>query len=423
MILKAKKLITGDGVTVINDAALALDGDRIVMVGKAEDVVKAYPNDKVVDYGDATITPGLTDMHVHVGNLQSKADTSAYGIELKTLMSAWELHMGLTKGITMIRDVASGRGLCRALKNARTLGYVTMPRLVSTSGGICMTGGHGWPLDDCIEADSPWDIRKEIRVNIRDEADWIKILTSHRTFTPELTQEELDAAVDEAHRLGKKICVHAGTHPSIGMCIKAGFDTIEHGSFMTVEQAKEMKEKGLAWVPTILPYTQIYLDLLDKLEKMGVDGRRITRENSDAYLRELRETRPDLDLSFFSLDVLETLYYFGDCAAAYKNNFRKLADTGVTVLAGTDMVTSNEPMTLIAKELKLMVDYGFTTLEAVKAATSSPAKVLDRADKYGTLAEGMYGDIAVFKGDVEADITALEECLATYIDGKALFEA
>ena len=87
------------------------------------------------------------------------------------------------------------------------------------------------------------------------------------------------------------------------------------------------------------------------------------------------------------------------------------------------MVTSNEPMTLVAKELKLMVDYGFSTLEAIKAATSSPAKVLDRAEKYGTLADGMFADIAVFKGDVEADITTLENCLATYIDGKPVFEA
>lgn len=89
--------------------------------------------------------------------------------------------------------------------------YRAIPRIVHTDTGICMTGGHAW--DEVEEADGPWAIRKEIRKQVRDGAEWVKILTTNREPYPELTQEELDAAVDECHRRGIKCGVHAGTNP------------------------------------------------------------------------------------------------------------------------------------------------------------------------------------------------------------------
>ena len=163
-----------------------------------------------------------------------------------------------------------------------------------------------------ISADSTCDLPKDLAAKygigitplyvvidgreLRDGADWIKILTSHRTHTPEYTQEELNAAVDECHRRGVKICVHAGTHPSIQMCIDAGFDTIEHGTFMTREQAVQMRDKGIAWVPTIIAYTYIYEQLCDAATREavagGIDGSGLSdfdyfKAAAEAFLKEL----------------------------------------------------------------------------------------------------------------------------------------
>ena len=132
-----------------------------------------------------------------------------------------------------------------------------------------MTGGHGHQ-DGVEEADSPWGVRAAIRRQLRAGADWVKILTSNRGDIPEFTQEELDAAVDEAHRQGVKIAVHSGTQPSIQMCIDAGFDTIEHGTFLTEAQARQMAEKGIAWTPTITAYTYLYEQTKQMIEA-GVD--------------------------------------------------------------------------------------------------------------------------------------------------------
>ena len=140
-----------------------------------------------------------------------------------------------------MRDMSSAHGVCKNLKLAEKKGFIVIPRIVHTDTGICMTGGHAW--DEVEEADGPWAIRKEIRKQVRDGAEWVKILTTNREPYPELTQEELDAAVDECHRRGIKCGVHAGTNPGIQMCIDAGFDTIEHGTFMTLDHAKQMAEK------------------------------------------------------------------------------------------------------------------------------------------------------------------------------------
>ena len=130
-----------------------------------------------------------------------------------------------------------------------------------------MTGGHGSQMGEgeaVEEIDSPWALRIAVRKRIKSGGRWVKLLTSHRTNTPEFTQEELNAAVDECHRLGGKIAVHAGTQPSIQMCIDAGVDTIEHGTFMSEEQAKQMVEKGIAWVPTVMVYSEAAKDKAKK---------------------------------------------------------------------------------------------------------------------------------------------------------------
>lgn len=233
---------------------------------------------------------------------------------------------------------------------------------------------------------------------MRAGADWIKILTSHRSDIPEFTQEELDAAVDECHRRRIKCAVHAGTQPAIEMCINAGFDTIEHGTFMTVEQAEKMAEKGLAWTPTITAYTYLYEVTKRNLEE-GID----TSDNPIAE-KEMRD-----------------YHYYEPAARSYRENFKKLADTGVTVLAGSDMVLLGAPVCPIPEELGYMVQYGFNSLQAIQAATSNPAKVLGIQDEVGELKEGLAADILVVDGDTEEDITTLMKINTVYQAGRVVY--
>lgn len=394
MIYTAKHLVIGDGKTVILDGALRVGEDgTISSVGTKQEITARYPDEPVTDYGDATLLPGLFDMHVHFGYYYSQPDQANFDDFMIAYYAAEQAKHAIRLGITTVRDVSSPHNLMKQLRLAGEKGYLTVPRIFHTDTGICMTGGHGH--DDGIpEVDGPWPIRKKIREQIRDGADWIKILTSNRAAIPEFTQEELDAAVDETHRVGRKCVVHAGIPPSIQMCIDAGFDTIEHGTFLTVEQAEQMAEKGIAWEPTITAYTVLY-EFTKEIIASGADP-------SDRIA-----AKAIRDMGFF-----EPAYF------AYKNNFKKLYDTGVTVLAGSDMVLYNAPPLPINRELSLMVEYGITPLQAIQTATGNPARVLGIESLTGQLKEGLQADLIVVEGNAAEDITALNRLKVVFMGGK-----
>ncbi len=391
MIISAKRIITGDGKTVLTDQAICFDKNSIKRIAPLNDLILEFPDHEVKEFGDSTILPGLIDMHVHIGYTFMRPDESLFTPFLKTLLAFNNLRKAFEAGVTTIRDVASETGLCVGLKTASQRDYIEIPRLISCEAGIAMTGGHGWQIGkgEVVEVDGPWELRKAIRTQIREGADWIKIMTSHRTSTPEFTQEELNAAVDECHRVGKKVAVHAGAQPSIGMAIKAGFDTIEHGTFITVEQAIEMKEKNLVWVPTIIAYNHYFENYI-----------------KPSYEKNL---------------VTETEYlYVKRAVDAYTDNFMKIADTGVKIVAGTDLVSPGAPTTPVAKELAYMVKFGMTPLAAIQSATNAPAEVLGLCDKIGLIKEGFLADILVVSGDASTDIKALENVSSVFYAGKKI---
>ncbi|SDE46186.1 amidohydrolase family protein [Sporomusa acidovorans] len=397
MIILARNLITGDGATLLKDGAVVVDKGKIRDVGPAREVVGRYPGESVVDYGDATILPGLFDMHVHLGYYYSQPDLANYDDFLIAYYAAKQAEIALTLGITTVRDLSSPHNLCKQLRLAGEKGYVAVPRIIHTDAGICMSGGHGH-TDGIEQVDGADNIRAAIRRQRRDGADWIKLLTSHRSNIPEFTQEELEAAVDECHRRNIKTAVHAGTQPSIEMCINAGFDTIEHGTFMTVEQAEKMAQKGQAWTPTITAYTYLYEYCL-KIKEEGGD---LSNPVAAAAAR-------DCD-------------YFGPAAFAYRDNFKKLYDTGVTVLAGSDMVLYGAPPLPINRELAYMVEYGITPLEAIRTATANPARVLGLDGVTGQLVKGLEADVLVVEGDAAKDITALNHVKCVYLGGKIVYQ-
>lgn len=194
--------------------------------------------------------------------------------------------------------------------------------------------------------------------------------------------------------------MHAGTNPGIQMCIDAGFDTIEHGTFMTLDHAKQMAEKGIAWTPTIMAYTYLYELCKENIEK-----------NGDAPVSD-----PVMQKEMANYEFFEPAY------KAYRDHFKEFYDTGVTVLAGTDMVMYRSPLLPLPRELQYMVEYGITPVQAVQVATSNPAKVLGVEKERGLVAEGLDADLLVVGGDLSRDITRLKDVKFVTLGGKRVFE-
>lgn len=397
MIYAGKYLLTGDGTTCINNGAIYVDEEGIIKaVGTKEELVVKYPGAAVKDYEEATLLPGLMDMHVHFGYYYSQPDIYNFDDYMIAYYAQEQAKIALSLGITTVRDLSSPHNLLKQLRTAGEKGYVLTPRIIHADAGLCMTGGHGY--DDGIpQVDGEWEIRKEIRKQLRDGADWVKLLTSGRSETPEFTQEELNAAVDETHRVGRKCAIHAGLAPALQMSIDAGFDTIEHGTFLTLEQVKQMVQNNQAWVPTMTAYTVLYEFCKEKIKAGHNKSDRIAAK------------------------AIHDMAFFEPAYEAYKNNFKKFYDTGVTICTGSDMVLYEAPPLPINRELELMVEYGITPVQAIETATANPAKVLGMEKQIGTLTEGLEADFIAVKGNVYEDIKALNNLLEVFIKGKKVF--
>jgi len=391
MIISAQTLLTGDGKTIMTDSGvLVLDG-RIAAVDKTEILRQAYPNVPNIDYGTATILPGLIDMHVHLGYYDGRRDAKLYTKHMISYLALYNAQRFLFGGTTTVRDVFGPDAVCRQLAFAAEKGFVCAPRIVHCNQALTPTGGIDWSVDGTVEVDGPEEIRKAVREQARAGARWIKAMTDWRTSgLAEFDQDELDMIVRESHRRGLKAAAHANMQPSLQMCIDAGFDTIEHACRLTVDQAEQMAEKGLAVVSTFYIYEYLYNSYKAKQEQ--------------GFILTAQEKK-----GFESIQSnVET----------YEKNYPEIFKTGVTILAGTDCPFDGMEDITVAVELEYMVKHGMTPLEAIAAATGKPASVLGMAGEIGTLAPGAVADILVADANADKDITALKRIKDVYQSGK-----
>ena len=271
--------------------------------------------------------------------------------------------------------------------------------LVATKG-IGATGGHFDPTAGFRDnifghepdytdgiADSPDDIRKAVRFEVKNGANVIKAAVSGGVLsladevdTPQLTPAEMVALVDESHRLRKKVAVHCHGDQAARDAIQAGVDSIEHGSFMKPETLTLMKQKGTYLTPTLMAAEWI-------IENMKNYPPALQAKAKAAY-----DARSDM--------------------------FRNAVKMGVKISFGTDAAVF--PHGLNAKEFKLMVDLGMSPIDALKTATSNDADLLNIAQKTGTLEKGKLADIIAMPGDPTADITATERVSFVMKEGKII---
>lgn len=392
-IIICDRVIVGDGKTVIENAGVCINNCLIEMVSDADELKKAYPNADVETKPQCTLLPGLIDMHVHISTLGGAPMKAQMEVNPAYTMAMVyrNLQNALSVGITTMRAMGEAKGIGEAIRGGYHNKFITGPRYITCERRILRTGAAG-NSGECAKlfADGPWEVRKAVRQVIEDGADWVKLMTSHRGHYSDYSLEELCAATDEAHRLGKKCCVHAGTVQAIEYCVEAGFDTIEHGAFFPEKLAKDAIAKGIAWVPTISAY-----------------------ENACVYMKGKIKNPTKKD--FVDLKFLD------DTVAAYDEHFLRNYNMGMLIATGTDNTFWENFRTPIQKEIKALAKHGLTNLQAIQCATENGAKILEMADEIGLVKEGLKADIIVVEGNPVEDIDSLDNVLETYRDGVCLF--
>jgi len=372
-IYKVGLLIDGQGGQTLKDAALWVEHGHIKEVIPAGTDLPEGP--EVIDLSQYTVVPGLIDMHVHIDYWHSQPNVAEFaeGEGLVAALAARNIRSTLEKGITTIRDLSSSYAL--QMKRAVELGFIPGSRIISCGKGICMTGGHGHDTAGVLQADGTEEIRKAIRQQIRAGADLIKVLTSHRSETPEFRQEELDAAVDEAHRLGYRVACHAAIMPAAKMAVQAGVDTIEHGTHLTDEVRDLMAERGTYLIPTMIAY-----------HSMGEAARAVLADplGSGDYRR---------------TQLARHAQWWINTDEMLESQFRKAVAAGIKIAAGTDLVIPDVEFACLHRELELMVKFGYSEMNTICAATRVAAEALGKADVLGTLTKGKFADFVAVEGN------------------------
>lgn len=392
MILCADKIFVGNKTDVIEQGAVLVRDGRIAAVGLEKDLIAAHGSEELTRYPGASIIPGMIDLHVHIGYPFNKSYANdVTGESKRALFAAHRLTQTLSKGVTTVRDVGSADALALAVKEVVADGFLQAPRICTAMKALCMTGGHGYDAmkGGVYEVDGVDEVVKAVRTNLKHGADWIKILTSEGYRGEEFNQTELNAIVAEAKRFGMKVSAHAGYGNSIQMCIDAGADTIEHGTHLTLEQARTMAQNGQSWVPTVMVFNFSY----DTLCKHNGG-------NLPVFL--LRQKQ-----------------YLEQCVHAYQDNLRALYDTGVRVGIGTDTdCTGYESASPVAQEGEYLARCGLQPMEILECATKNGAEILGMGDELGQVRENYIADLVVLDGDPSVSPSHLDNVKAVYQSGE-----
>jgi imidazolonepropionase-like amidohydrolase len=406
IVLKAARIFDGKSNTLQQNATIAVQGGKIVGINE-----QAPADAKVIDLGDVTLCPGFMDAHTHL-TLDFSGDYNERrlrSLDLNVSEHAIKATINARKtveaGFTTVRDVGSRfegspEFVDVALRNSINKGVVIGPRMLVATKGIGATGGHFDPTGGFRDmlfgrepdyregiVDSPDEVRRAVRFEVKNGADVIKAAVSGGVLsladevdTPQLTPPEMAALVDESHRLRKKVAVHCHGDQAAKEAIQAGVDSIEHGSFMKTDTLAMMKQKGTFLTPTLMA--------------------------SEWIMQNMKNYPPALQAK---------------AKAAYdarSDMFRNAVKMGIKISFGTDAAVF--PHGMNAKEFKLMVDLGMQPIDALKTATGNAADLFGISQKVGTLEKGKLADIVAMPGDPTADITATERVSFVMKEGKII---
>jgi len=390
IVLKAARVFTATSERPLAPGMVIVEGDHITQVGQN---LAMPPGAQVIDLGDSTLLPGFIDAHVHLSMEMGDdwyrdfyQDIMRFPAE-QALYAARYARRTLDAGFTTVRDLGSGQFVSLGLRNAINAGVAEGPRMLIANHGIGSTGGHAdqspFPPDRIKPAgtlegvcNGPAECREAVRYQIKYGADVIKCMPSGGVLSlsdpvdvPELTQEEMNAIVSEAHAWHRKVAAHCHGDEAARIAIAAGVDSIEHGSFLKDDTLRLMKEKGVYLVPTLFAGFWV-------------------GEKADHF-------PPAIAAKARA------------AAAQMQSMFQRAVKIGVKIAFGTDSAV--EPHGLDAQEFALMVKNGLSPARSLLAATASGADLLGLADQIGTLETGKLADLVAVPGDPLQDIRQTEK--------------
>lgn len=386
-VIHAGHVLAKPGEGYLTRQTILVEDGRIVSITAGYSKPKDYT---VINLRDAYVLPGLIDSHVHITG-ENGPDGRIKEFENSDVDTAFDgaafALVTLKAGFTTVQDVGAPNDSIFGLRDAIARGAVAGPRLRASGGSVAVTGGHGdingysarvmaafTGANICNGAD---DCRRAVRQQIKEGADLIKITATGGVLSntsagleQQFTDEELAAIVDAAHSMGRKVTAHAHGKSGVDAALRAGVDSIEHGTYLDAESIALFRDNGATLVPTVLA------------------GATVTGWTNEPWLPAASRAKA-AEVGPLMLEML-----------------RRAHEGGVNVAFGTDTGVSRHGDN--AQEFALMVEAGFTPEEAIRSATVVAAEHVEMSDDIGTLETGKYADIIAVTTDPLKDIRALE---------------
>jgi imidazolonepropionase-like amidohydrolase len=386
----AGRLIDGTSTTVRERVTVLIGGGKVISV---QDGFQASTGVRVIDLRTSTVMPGLIDAHTHI-TFEGQGNAIVRAVTETPLDDAVKSTVYATRtleaGFTTIRNVGAEGGADVALKRAIESGLVEGPRIWTARTTLSITGGHGdqgglrpdlWVAPTWMDGivDSADEARKAVRYQHKYGADLIKITATGGVLSigdsgdaQQFTDEEMRAIVEASHLLGMKVAAHAHGKKGIEAAIKAGVDSIEHGTYSDAATFALFKEHGTYLVPTILAGKTV-------AEMATVPG----------YLH------PTVQAKAARIGPL------------IQDMFKRAYAAGVKVAFGTDSGVSNHGEN--AREFQYMVEAGMPAIEAILAATRAGADLIGASDRIGSIQAGRFADLIAVAGNPLTDISEMRK--------------
>ncbi|HHW17825.1 MAG TPA: amidohydrolase family protein [Firmicutes bacterium] len=423
LVLNASWLIDGLNDEPLENACVIIEGSKIVYAGPRDTApyqVRSEKDDSLtIGFEDAAILPGLIDCHVHLTSTGMPEDRelslpavrsggprahdsldpsgvsclpylsriSGAEASLLTAIAVKNMEKCLKGGVTTVRDLGAPNEVILTLRDMERACLITGPRIVASGAVITTTGGHGYRHG--IECDSALEVRKAARAQLKAGVDVIKIMSSGGVFTAlskssncQYTVDELKEAVVEAEKSGKKVATHVHANEAIKRAVLAGIHSIEHGIFLDEECISLMLDRGTFLVPTLAPHKYIWGNKeIHRIPKIFLEKASMIRE-------------PNFEST------------------------RKAIAAGVKIAAGTDSGIPFMEHGRVVTEIEVLHEIGMKPMDAIRAATSRAAELLQVDREVGTVEPGKVADLMVVKGNPVRDLKVLRNPKLVIHEGK-----